>query len=145
MLLRKTAKDLGLTQLERLVLIQMSECFPEIRKSQKTIADLIGCSTKTVQRSISKLLEKGYIKCVQSYSRENNTPAIYKIDLEKTGLIVNDSKEITGIVRTYSESESEYHKILKHRVWWISSEAADYCKENHIYDKWDGKPLKLAK
>ena len=84
-LLRMTAKELGLTQLERMVLIQMSECYPNIRKSHKTIADLIGCSTKTVQRSMGKLMDLGYIDCVKPYSRESNRPAEYRLILDNIG------------------------------------------------------------
>ena len=85
MLLRMTAKELGLTQTERLVLIQMSEAYPNIRKSHKTLASLIGCSTKTIQRSISTLVDKGYIVCVVPYSREDNRPAEYRMNLDNIG------------------------------------------------------------
>ena len=84
-LLRRSAKELGLTQTERLVLVQMSEAHPNIRITHKTLAAYIGCSTKTIQRNIQILLDKKYLICTKQFSREENRPAEYRMNLDNIG------------------------------------------------------------
>ena len=137
MLLRKTAKELGLTQSERLVLIQMSECFPCIRKSHKTFAELIGCSTKTIQRSIHTLVDKGYLQVIRPYNREESAPAEYALDVKALDLENKPSNTaFSDVALTYALDQTPHHRVYKFNVWWVDEDAADYCKQHSLRNLW---------
>ena len=81
LLLRKSAKDLDISTVERLVLIQLSESHPVIMKSHATLAALVGCHTKTIQRSIRSLVAKDYIRIIANYNHEKLLPSVYKLNI----------------------------------------------------------------
>ena len=78
-ILRKNAKDLGLT----LPQVQLLLSIPFSSISMTDLANLLGIDNSTLTRNLNKLEKKGYIKRTKDYYDRR----IYKVSLSKKGSV----------------------------------------------------------
>ena len=67
---------------------------------QSTVADQLGKSSTTVNRSIKRLEEKGYVRSRKKYEDRPGTHRIYQVVFEQPGIGKNDHSGISSIERT---------------------------------------------
>jgi hypothetical protein len=105
---------------------------------QSTVADQLGKSSTTVNRSIKRLEAKGYIRSRKKYEDRPGTHRIYQVVFEQPGIGKNDHSGISSIERTsgISSKGRNSHKNnpkeqpnkdmsdLAGRLWVMSPETA---------------------
>lgn len=123
-IIRKSAEELRLTSTEKTVLVTMSTFLPTIKCSHSTVASLSGLSTKSVQRSVAVLVDKGYLSLVEKHDSRLNKASTYKL-----GNALNCAPSYSELDLSWSPFETTTHSFKKYNAWWTSEAAADEAKK----------------
>ena len=82
-ILGKPAQELGLTDKDRYIFIQLSYYYPHMNKSTDELVDMTGCSLKTIEYTIGKLIDLGFLKLFKGDILNMDSKKEYIFDIYK--------------------------------------------------------------